>query len=120
MAPNDSWITRTYNSGVSAAGNFTGTVINGLGNGVSGAGRNAGNSVTDATRNWGDTVKEYGNNIKNSTGATGSRSSTASNPLALARSKESVKIERQAKANPGSSTSGYQTKGNARNPLGLS
>ncbi|KAF2464064.1 uncharacterized protein BDR25DRAFT_346881 [Lindgomyces ingoldianus] len=113
MAPNDSWLTRTTNAAAAGLGNFTGGIVNAVGNGVVGAGRGAGSSVTNTTRGWGDTVREYGNSIKDVTGASGARAGTNKNPLGLASSKGG------AKATMASRSGGTQRKGTAGNPLGL-
>jgi len=71
-------------------------------------------SITNQSRGWGDSVREYGNGIKDATGASGPRSGTATNPLGIARNKESARLAQQAKKGSGSTT-----KGTANNPLGL-
>ncbi|OCL14799.1 hypothetical protein AOQ84DRAFT_351340 [Glonium stellatum] len=112
MAPNDSWLTRTMNAATAGVGNFAGGVVNAVGNGIAGAGRGAGASITNSSRGLGNSVREYGNSIKDATGASGPRASTATNPLGMAKSQTSVKIQQQAK--PGNSH-----RGTARDPLGL-
>ncbi|OCK77136.1 hypothetical protein K432DRAFT_395871 [Lepidopterella palustris CBS 459.81] len=115
MAPNDSWLTRTMNTATAGVGNFAGGIVSAVGNGISGAGRGAGSSITSSTRIWGDSVRGYGNSIKDATGATGPRASTADNPLGMARSATSVKIGQQAKKG----STGGTARGSARDPLGL-
>lgn len=86
--------------------------MNAVGNGVAGAGRGAGTSITNSSRNWGNSIREYGNSIKDVTGASGPRASTATNPLGMAKSQTSVKIQQQTK--PGNSH-----RSTARDPLSL-
>ncbi|ORX99887.1 hypothetical protein BCR34DRAFT_606469 [Clohesyomyces aquaticus] len=113
MAPNDSWLTRTTNAAAAGVGNFTGGIVNAVGNGVAGAGKGAGASVTNTSRTWGDAVREYGNSIKDVTGASGPRAGTNKNPLGLSSTKGG------AKATMASRPGVAPRKGNASNPLGL-
>ncbi|KAF2649324.1 hypothetical protein K491DRAFT_721774 [Lophiostoma macrostomum CBS 122681] len=115
MAPQQqqSWLTKGLNSAASGVGNFTGGIVTAVGNGVAGAGKGAGASVTNSTRNWGDAVREYGNSIKDVTGATGARAGTNKNPLGLASSTGG------AKATMASRPGRTPRKGTAGNPLGL-
>ncbi|KAF2739164.1 hypothetical protein EJ04DRAFT_508888 [Polyplosphaeria fusca] len=108
-----SWLTRTTNAAAAGVGNFTGGIVTAVGNGVAGAGKGAGASVTNTSRGWGDTVREYGNSIKDATGATGARAGTNQNPLGLAGSKGGARATMASR--PGSTP----RKGTSNNPLGL-
>ncbi|KAE9982675.1 hypothetical protein EG327_005783 [Venturia inaequalis] len=113
MASNDNWISKKVQGWVAGVGNAAGGAVNGVGNGVSGAGRGVGNSVTNASRGWADGVRSYGNAIKDSTGASGPRAVTGSNPLGIAGTKGVWA--------PASNTKGPRNNGGgtAKNPLGL-
>lgn len=107
------YIARYTSAAASGVGNFAGAIVGAVGNGVAGAGKGAGASVTNSTRSWGDTVREYGNSIKDATGASGPRGSSASNPLGLAGGKEGAQARMNFK--PGS----LGKRGSGANPLGL-
>ncbi|TID17370.1 hypothetical protein E2P81_ATG07944 [Venturia nashicola] len=113
MSQPDNWISKKVQSWVSSIGNTAGGAITGVGNGVSGAGRGMGNSVTNASRGWADGVRSYGNAIKDSTGASGPRAITSSNPLGIAGTKGVWA--------PSSNTKGPRNsgRGTAKDPLGL-
>lgn len=122
-----SWLTRGINyassgisNGVSYAssgiGNAAGAVVSAAGNGVAGAGKGAGSSITNSTRSWGDAVREYGNSIKDYTGAGGSRAPTRTNPLGLSMSGMSASVSMASR--PGVTGPSTRT-GTASNPLGL-
>lgn len=68
-------------------------------------------SIANTSRSWGDLVREYGNSLKDMTGAAGSRAPTKGNPLGL-----STGGGGGAASTAVSSTRG---KGTASNPLGL-
>lgn len=69
----------TVSTAVSAAGGFAGGAATSVGNGINGVGR----SIEGTVRGYGDGVINYGNAIKDWTGASGPRASTAANPLGL-------------------------------------
>ncbi|KAF2204634.1 hypothetical protein GQ43DRAFT_460618 [Delitschia confertaspora ATCC 74209] len=93
MAPNDSWLQRTTNAAAAGVGSFAGGIVTAVGNGIAGAGRGAGASVTTSSRHLADGVREYGNYIKDTTGASGARSSTATNPLGLSSTKQGARLQ---------------------------
>jgi hypothetical protein len=68
-------------------------------------------SIANTSRSWGDMVREYGNSLKDMTGAAGSRAPTKGNPLGLST----------GGGGGGASTAVSSTrgKGTASNPLGL-
>ncbi|PVI08214.1 hypothetical protein DM02DRAFT_608286 [Periconia macrospinosa] len=108
-----SWFTRTTNAAASGIGNFGNAVVSAVGNGVSGAGKGAGASITNSSRTWGETVREYGNSIKDATGAGGPRGVSSTNPLGLASTASGAKAIMSSKPGP------TPRKGTANNPLGL-
>ena len=74
-------------------------------------------SVTNAAGGAGGSVSNYGNGIKDATGASGARTQTAQNPTGLSSNKYGgKKVVTGAGGKGGSSGS----KGSASNPLGLS
>ncbi|KAL5113344.1 hypothetical protein ACEQ8H_008790 [Pleosporales sp. CAS-2024a] len=94
-ASQQSWLTRATSSASSAlssttsaaasgVGKAAGAVVTAAGNGVAGAGKGAGVSIVNTSRSWGDMVRDYGNSIKDVTGAPGRRAPTRTNPLGLA------------------------------------
>lgn len=78
-------IPRYINNAVGAAGNFAGGTVDAAGKGITGAGGSVGQGISNTTRGWGNGVSDYANGVKDITGATGKRSSTAGNPLGLTR-----------------------------------
>ena len=74
-------------------------------------------SVTNAANTAGGSASNYGNGIKDATGASGSRSQTAQNPLGVSSGKYGGK---KVVTGAGSKGSSGATKGTASNPLGLS
>ena len=72
-------------------------------------------SMANTSRTWGDAIREYGNSIKDATGAAGPRASSAKNPLGLSSTPGGAKAIMSAR--PG--ISGGSSKGSASNPLGL-
>jgi hypothetical protein len=82
-----------------------------------GGGRFAnGVSITNQTRYWGQGVAEKGNEIKDSVGIGGPRTSTAGNPLGLAGQGAGKSSAPGAKAEKGVRNAG---RGSGANPLGL-
>lgn len=71
-------------------------------------------SIADSTRTWGDMVREYGNSLKDMTGAAGSRAPTKGNPLGL-----STGGGAGGDASMASVGGGSRGRGTASNPLGL-
>ncbi|KAF2266010.1 hypothetical protein CC78DRAFT_615317 [Lojkania enalia] len=108
-----SWLTRSTNAAAAGIGNFAGGIVTAVGNGVSGAGKGADDSITNTSRGWGDAVREYGNSIKDATGASGPRAGTGRNPLGLASTGGGARATMKAKKGP------TPRKGTANNPLGL-
>ncbi|KAL8990382.1 MAG: hypothetical protein Q9169_008134, partial [Polycauliona sp. 2 TL-2023] len=74
-------------SGIAGAGGTVGNAVTGVGSSISNTGRNIGDAVSGTIGGWGDYATDTGNFIKDATGAVGSRSGTASNPLGLDRDK---------------------------------
>ena len=74
-------------------------------------------SVTNAAGGAGGSVSNYGNGIKDATGASGTRAQTAQNPTGLSSNKYGGK---KVVAGAGSKGSSSGNKGTANNPLGLS
>jgi hypothetical protein len=73
-------------------------------------------SLANTSRTWGDAVREYGNSLKDVTGASGSRATTKGNPLGLSSTGGGAKaIMSSRPGNTGTGKSG----GSASNPLGL-
>jgi hypothetical protein len=72
-------------------------------------------SLANTSRTWGDAVREYGNSLKDVTGATGSRATTGGNPLGLSSTGGGAKAIMSSRPGQGSGKSG----GSAGNPLGL-
>ncbi|KAF2253220.1 hypothetical protein BU26DRAFT_515596 [Trematosphaeria pertusa] len=70
-------------------------------------------SVTNTSRGWGDTIREYGNSIKDVTGATGPRGSTNKNPLGLVSTPSGARAGMATRSGP------TPRKGTGNNPLGL-
>ena len=70
-------------------------------------------SVANTSRGWGDTVREYGNSIKDATGASGARATTKGNPLGLVSTGAGARATMASRSGPTS------RKGTAGNPLGL-
>lgn len=123
MPQQKSWLARTANAATAGIGNFAGGIVQAAGNGVAGAGKGAGASVTNTSRTWGDTVRNYGNYIKDVSGAQGSRAPTGQNPLGLSSTPTGAKAS-GVKKKIAPSTGGYKassgTRGqSASNPLGL-
>lgn len=87
-------------------------MVTAAGNGVAGAGKGAGASITNTSRTWGDMVREYGNSLKDISGAQGSRATTKGNPLGLSTSGAGAMSSL-------SGGGGGAKKGSASNPLGL-
>ncbi|KAF1975848.1 hypothetical protein BU23DRAFT_457405 [Bimuria novae-zelandiae CBS 107.79] len=108
------WLARMGSQAVSGIGSFTGAVVGAAGNGIVGAGRGAGSSLANTSRGWGDAIREYGNSIKDVTGASGPRASSAKNPLGLSSTPQGAKAVMGSR--PG--ISGV-SKGSGSNPLGL-
>ncbi|CAI6278800.1 unnamed protein product [Periconia digitata] len=108
-----SWFTRTTNAAASGIGNLGNAAVTAVGNGVSGAGKGAGASITNSSRTWGESIREYGNSIKDATGAGGARGVSSKNPLGL------VSTPSGAKAIMGSTSGPTPRKGTGSNPLGL-
>lgn len=73
-------------------------------------------SIANTSRGWGDMVREYGNSIKDMTGAAGSRATTKGNPLGLSTGTAGGAASMASR--PGF-TGGAAKKGSASNPLGL-
>lgn len=73
-------------------------------------------SIANTSRGWGDMVREYGNSIKDMTGADGSRATTKGNPLGLTTGAAGGAASMASR--PGY-TGGAVKKGSASNPLGL-
>ncbi|KAF2750899.1 hypothetical protein M011DRAFT_464708 [Sporormia fimetaria CBS 119925] len=109
-----SWLAKTANAATTGISNFAGGIITAAGNGVAGAGKGAADSVANTTASWGSMVRDYGNSIKDATGARGSRAATATNPLGLSGTSAGAKTAFRGR--PGNASYG---KGSASNPLGL-
>lgn len=73
-------------------------------------------SIINSSRTWGDMVREYGNSIKDVTGAAGSRATTGTNPLGLSTGAAGGKASMAVRS--GVTPSSVRT-GSASNPLGL-
>eukprot|EP00249_Psilotum_nudum_P033002 c49351_g1_i1 orf=2-265(-) len=69
----------TVSNAVSSAGGFAGGAVNAVGNSVNSVGQ----SINRTVSTYGNGVKDYGNSIMDWTSATGSRGTTAQNPLGL-------------------------------------
>jgi len=70
-------------------------------------------SIATTSRSWGDMVREYGNSVKDMTGAQGVRAPTRGNPLGL-------NVAGGGGAGGGGGGGGYSKRsGTASNPLGL-
>lgn len=81
-------------------------------------------SVTNTTRTWGDAVRNYGNYIKDVSGAQGSRAPTGQNPLGLSSTPTGAKASGVKKKITAGPTGGYKAstgtnRQSASNPLGL-
>lgn len=76
-------------------------------------------SLTNASNGAGGTVSDYGNAVKDWTGADGPRTATAKNPVGTTTNKEGGKkvVTGAAGTKAGGASTG---KGTANNPLGLS
>ncbi|KAK3208758.1 hypothetical protein GRF29_77g1937824 [Pseudopithomyces chartarum] len=108
------WLSRIGSQAASGIGSFTGAVVSAAGNGVAGAAAHALHSLANTSRGWGDAIREYGNSIKDVTGATGPRASSAKNPLGLSSTPQGAKALMGSR--PG--ITGV-SKGSGSNPLGL-
>lgn len=75
------------------------------------------NSIANTSRGWGDIVREYGNSLKDMTGAAGSRATTKGNPLGLSTGITGGASNMASR--PGYAGGGAVKKGSASNPLGL-
>ena len=73
-------------------------------------------SIANTSRSWGDLVREYGNSIKDMTGAAGNRATTKGNPLGLSTGAAGGAANMASR--PGVTGSTVK-KGSASNPLGL-
>lgn len=88
------------------------------GNGVAGAGKGAAVSIANTSRTWGDTVREYGNSLKDISGAQGTRAPTKGNPLGLSTSGAGA-MSGLSSVGGGIGGNGTAKKASASNPLGL-
>ena len=75
-------------SGIANAGGTVGNAVAGVGASITNTGRSIGDSVAGTVGGWGDYATSTGNYIKDATGAVGSRTGTANNPLGLGREKD--------------------------------
>ncbi|KAI9817746.1 MAG: hypothetical protein M1827_000865 [Pycnora praestabilis] len=82
---NGNFVSRAVFNGVGNADRYAGNVVGGVGNGVSGIGRNDSDNVTKTTLGWADGTQEYANGMKDATRASGPRSQTSNYPLGLAK-----------------------------------
>lgn len=73
-------------------------------------------SIANTSRSWGDMIREYGNSVKDMTGAAGTRATTKGNPLGLSTGGAGGAASMASR--PGYSSSKPKT-GSASNPLGL-
>ena len=73
-------------------------------------------SIANTSRGWGDIVREYGNSLKDMTGAAGSRATTKGNPLGLSTGIAGGAANMASR--PGITGSTVK-KTSASNPLGL-
>lgn len=73
-------------------------------------------SIANTSRGWGDMVREYGNSLKDITGAAGSRATTKGNPLGLSTG---IAGGAASMASRPGITGSTVKKTSASNPLGL-
>lgn len=73
-------------------------------------------SIANTSRGWGDMVREYGNSLKDITGAAGSRATTKGNPLGLS---SGIAGGAASMASRPGITGSTVKKTSASNPLGL-
>ncbi len=79
--------------GIASAGGTVGNAVAGVGASISTTGRDIGSAVSGTIGGWGDYATNTGNYIKDATGAVGSRTGTANNPLGLGRALQQPNIQ---------------------------
>ena len=75
----NNYLNGIYTTAMAGAGGVAGDVASGVGNSINGVGR----GVESSIRYYGDGARDYGNYIKDYTGASGAREATGNNPLGL-------------------------------------